>query len=209
MPLYPGNRVISCNWADRPTAAAAGVGARLYALDLNNAEWVSDGTRWRVQRNLLLMAFVAPSVSGASSISAGALETAFGTERVLPGGVIQAGDRLRWLGAFGAGTATESRTVQVRIGATSGAFTERLHRYVTAGSSVAYYIDRFSQIISDTAHIGPPTGVLGAAASTSLPVDITGMPSLASTTYLNFTATPSAGNAITPYYMALILEAGS
>jgi hypothetical protein len=44
MPLYPGNRIIRCTWADRPTAAAAGAGARVIVTDYRNTEWVSDGT---------------------------------------------------------------------------------------------------------------------------------------------------------------------
>jgi hypothetical protein len=49
MPLYPGNRVISCNWAARPSAAAAGVGAQIIALDVGangNTPFTSDGSNW-------------------------------------------------------------------------------------------------------------------------------------------------------------------
>lgn len=193
-------------------AAAAYPSQLAAATDLGEQAFTllrSNGSVWRPVAPVMLVAM--HSAAGVA-VAAGGSETALGTERLLPAGLVQPGDLLRFMAwATSATVDTNVRRLSIRRGAAAG-FTltagERLSMVSsTSGTNNDLVVDKLVIVLSATAAVSGNAGDVGPkinAADLSVDTPAT----FAADSYLRCSAEPSAGSAWTIYGMALQLIPG-
>lgn len=193
-------------------AAASVPGAMAGATDLGEHAFTllrSNGTVWRPVHPVTLVAM--RSAAG-EVVAAGGSETALGTERVLPAGLVQPGDLLRFMAWATSPTAdTNSRQLLVRQGTTSG-FTlttaTRLVRFVSISSSNNdVMVDKVGMVVSNTAAIFTGASDPGSKTNTT-DLLLETAEDFGVDSYLRCSALPTAGSAWTVYGMSLQLIPG-
>ena len=203
MARTPSNYIYTGVWSGKPTAASAPIGAQIQITDVGTSPsvWTSDGTQWRPDHTISLMTY---TNDAGLVFAAGGAETAFGTELSLPGDVFYTGCSLVLEAMFSHGTTGETRGVTVRWGATTGALTTSLCAFTSVSTNSNIIILKRYYFSSATTYRAPATVSIGPASINSGTTSTT-IAGLASPGFLNFTATPSAANAVTIYGMSLRL----
>lgn len=170
----------------------------------------SNGTHWRPVSPVTLVAM--RSAAG-EVVAAGGSETALGSERLLPAGLVQPGDLLRFMAWATCATAdTNSRVLAVRQGTTAG-FTltggNRLARFTSVSSTnTDLMVDKVGLVVSDTQVVFAGHSDPGAKTNTT-DVAIETAQDFSVDSYLRCAALPTAGSAWTIYGMALLLIPGA
>lgn len=190
-------------------AAASVPGAMAGATDLGEHAFTllrSNGTVWRPVHPVTLVAM--RSLAG-EVVAAGGSETALGAERLLPAGLVQPGDLLRFMVWATCATAdTNSRVVAIRQGTTSG-FTLTAGNRVTRFTSISssnndLAVDKVGMVLDNTTVAFTGASDPGAKTNTTDLVLET-VHSFAAASYLRCSALPTAGSAWTVYGMSLQL----
>lgn len=194
-------------------AAASVPGDLAAATDLGEQAFTllrSNGTVWRPVSPITLVAM--RSAAG-ETVAAGGSETALGTERLLPAGLVQPGDMLRFMAwATSATVDTNSRVLAIRQGTTAG-FTltagQRLARLTSVSSSNNDVMaDKVGLVLGATSVIFTGHSDPGSKVNTTdLAVETT--QDFTADSYLRCAALPTAGSAWTVYGMALQLIPGA
>lgn len=185
-------------------AAATDIGEQAFSLLRSN------GTVWRPVSPITLVAM--RSAAG-QAVAAGGSETALGTERLLPAGLVQPGDLLRFMAWATCPTAdTSSRVLSVRHG-TEPDFTlgaaQRLARFTSVNSSNNdAMVDKVGMVLSDTQVAFTGFSDPGAKTNTTN-LGLETVQDFSVDSYLRCSAQPTAGSAWTIYGMALLLLPGS
>lgn len=194
-------------------AAASVPGDLAAATDIGEQPFTilrSNGTHWRPITPITLVAM--RSAAG-EAVAAGGSETALGTERLLPAGLVQPGDLLRFMAWATCATAdTNSRVLAVRQGTTAG-FTltggNRLVRFTSVSSTNNdLMVDKVGLVVSDTQVVFTGHSDPGAKTNTT-DVAIETAQDFSVDSYLRCSAQPTAGSAWTIYGMALLLIPGA
>lgn len=168
----------------------------------------SDGTRWRPLGPCTLASFLCTAGSP-TAVAAGGAETQFGGEFLVPAGLVQPGDRLRFSShAFHDTLDTGTRIIGLRTKASSGGAFGSLFaaRYSSASSTLTQTVlDKVGKVLTATQIVWGNASSAAGIASASTPLVET-VDNLASDVYLRFTVTPTAGSNWKVYSADLALE---
>lgn len=168
----------------------------------------SNGTVWRPISPITLVAM--RSAAG-QAVAAGGSDTALGTERLLPGGLVQPGDMLRFMAWATCPTAdTSARVLSIAHGTAAGfnLVGTRLARFTSVSSSANdLMVDKVGMVVSNTQVVHSGSSDPGAKTNTT-DLNIETVHDLSANSYIKCAALPTAGSAWTIYGMALQLIPG-
>ena len=204
------------NFAELPTPSAENAGLRVWCTDYPGPQGgcllISTGSRWRPDSQQHCLMNYHNGATGLV-VASGAAEALFGVARLIKGGMLKPGDRLRMNGDIiqAAASSAGLRALRVRSASTEEGLLAggAAQVFVTNSTSAyAHTIDRNGVILTDTAGKSSSGGFAsGVTTGTAMAYNV--FSDLSADGYLQFTAANASDQVMTIWSAAMFVEYGS